>query len=96
MAQRRINRAAACQWDNGWLAGGRPSRGLLALALGLCCSGCANGPNELLRERCAQLANRGYRDHAELVALLKANGQATGGDRQALRQAAKQLCIAHL
>ena len=87
---------AACQGAKWRLAGGPKTSGWLALALGLCCMGCAQGPNELLRERCAQLANRGYRDHAELVALLAANGQATGGDRQALRQAAKQLCIAHL
>ena len=95
MAQRRIKRAA-CQGAKRRLAGGPKTSGWLALALGLCCTGCAQGPNEVLRERCAQLANRGYRDHAELVALLAANGQATGGDGQALRQAAKQLCIAHL
>ena len=95
MAQRWINRPA-CQGDKGGLAGGRRSRGLLALALGLCCSGCANGPNELLRERCAQLANRGYSDRTELVALLGTNGLPVNGDDRALRQAAKQLCIAHL
>ena len=95
MAQRRINRAAYLG-PKGRLAGGPKTGGWLALALGLCCTGCAQGPNAVLRERCAQLATRGYSDRAELVTLLAANGQSTGGDGQALRQAAKQLCIAHL
>jgi hypothetical protein len=50
----------------------------------------------LLRERCAQLANRGYSDRTELIALLGANGLPVNGDGRALRQAAKQYCIAHL
>ena len=69
---------------------------VLLIGFGLSCSGCASQQSEVLRERCAQLANRGYSDRAELVTLLAANGQSTGGDGQALRQAAKQLCIAHL
>lgn len=69
---------------------------VLLIGFALSCSGCASQHSEVLRERCAQLANRGYSDRAQLVTLLAANGQATGGDGQALRQAAKQLCIAHL
>ena len=69
---------------------------VLLIGFALSCSGCASQQSEVLRERCAQLANRGYSDRAELVTLLAANGQSTGGDGQALRQAAKQLCIAHL
>lgn len=69
---------------------------VLLIGFGLSCSGCASHKNELLRERCAQLANRGYSDRAEVVALLASNGQAVDGDDQALRQAAKQFCIANL
>jgi len=69
---------------------------LLAIALGLSCAGCTKVPNEGLRERCAQLANRGYNDRTELVALLGTNGLPVNGDDRALRQAAKQYCIAHL
>lgn len=69
---------------------------VLLVGFGLSCSGCASQKRELLRERCAQLANRGYSDRAELIALLGANGLPVNGDDQALRQAAKQLCIAHL
>jgi hypothetical protein len=50
----------------------------------------------VLRERCAQLVNRGYCDRAELDALLKAIGQATGGGEQALRRSAKQWCSGRL
>ena len=69
---------------------------LLVIGFCLSCSGCASSKSELLRERCAQLANRGYSDRTELIALLGANGLPANGDGRALRQAAKQLCIAHL
>lgn len=69
---------------------------VLVIGFGLSCSGCASQKGELLRERCAQLANRGYSDRAELIALLGENGLPVNGDDRALRQAAKQLCIAHL
>jgi len=69
---------------------------LLAVALGLGCCSCVNQQSELLRERCAQLANRGYSDRAELLALLQAHGQGVRGDDRALRLAAKQFCVAHL
>ena len=95
MVDRPMNRAA-CHGASDHLAGVPKPSDLLAIVLALCCPGCAHGPNKVLRERCAQLANRGYSDRAELVALLAANGQATGGGEQALRQAAKQLCITHL
>ena len=69
---------------------------LLVIGFCLSSSGCASQKDELLRERCAQLANRGYNDRTELVALLGANGLPVNGDGRALRQAAKQYCIAHL
>ena len=69
---------------------------VLLVGFGLSCSGCASQKGELLRERCAQLANRGYSDRAELIVLLGTNGLPVNGDDQSLRQAAKQLCIAHL
>jgi hypothetical protein len=69
---------------------------VLVIGFGLSCCGCASQKDELLRERCAQLANRGYSDRTELIALLGANGLPVNGDDRALRQAAKQLCIAHL
>ena len=69
---------------------------LLVMVFGFISSGCASSKSELLRERCAQLANRGYSDRTELVALLGTNGLPVNGDDRALRQAAKQLCIAHL
>jgi len=69
---------------------------VLVIGFGLSCSGCASQKDELLRERCAQLANRGYNDRTELVALLGTNGLPVNGDDRALRQAAKQYCIAHL
>jgi len=72
------------------------AQSLLAIALGLGCSSCVHQQSELLRERCAQLANRGYSDRAELVALLRAHGQGVSGDERALRDAAKQFCVAHL
>lgn len=69
---------------------------LLVVGFGLSCSGCVNQQSELLRERCAQLANRGYSDRGELVALLAAHGLKLDGDDRALRQAAKRFCVAHL
>ncbi len=69
---------------------------VLVIGFGLSCCGCASQKSELLRERCAQLANRGYSDRAEVVALLASNGQAVDGDDQARRQAAKQFCVANL
>lgn len=73
-----------------------PAAWLLVIGFCLSSSGCASNKSELLRERCAQLANRGYSDRTELVALLGTNGLPVNGDDRALRQAAKQYCIAHL
>ena len=73
-----------------------PAAWLLVMVFGFSSSGCASSKSELLRERCAQLANRGYSDRTELIALLGANGLPANGDGRALRQAAKQLCVAHL
>ena len=68
---------------------------VLLIGFGLSCSGCASHKNELLRERCAQLANRGYSDRAEVVELLRAAGQAVPADGQASRRAAKNYCATH-
>ena len=66
---------------------------LVAVALGV--ASCANQRDELLKERCAQLANLGYIDNGRIVALLRVNGQPVMGDEQSLRRAAKQFCGAH-
>ena len=72
---------------------GKPLLALIAVAfLG---TACINQKGELQRERCAQLANLGYRDQARIVSLLRANGLPVAGNGQRLRRSAKEFCSAH-
>lgn len=73
----------------------RAAQLVLLIGFAFSCSGCASQQSEVLRERCAQLANRGYSDRAEVVELLRAAGQAVPVDGQSLRRAAKNYCATH-